>query len=130
MGDVIDRWRLNQGFNPYDNETQDMAIQSWVHILDREKVPAEVYNELFERSLTTRALAIQSGRDLPRMGAELLLAHWLGDNGLQKELRDKNKIGADKQLYSESYAPKCSWCVDTGKILTGPHRGLVCPHRD
>lgn len=126
MGDVLDRWRLNQGFNPYDDATQDLAIQSWVHILDREQVPAECYNELFERSLKTRAIAIHSGRDLPRMGAELLLAHWLGENGLMKQKRTE---ATENARLPEHRVKVCPDCLDTGVVVMGGNKGQLCLHR-
>jgi hypothetical protein len=44
MGDVFDRWRLNQGWNPWDDTTQDLAIASWCHTLDREEIPYTAYS--------------------------------------------------------------------------------------
>lgn len=90
MGEVLDRWRINQGWNPYDPKTQDLAIQSWVAILDKENVPPDAYAELYEWALSTRALAIQSGKQLPNFGVELLLAGWIGENGLQRQRAQQN----------------------------------------
>jgi hypothetical protein len=89
MGEVIDRWRLNQGYNPYDNAAQELAIQSWCASLDAEGVPHTAYAELYQRAVTTRAMAIQSGKSLPNFGVELLLAGWIGEHGLRNELRQR-----------------------------------------
>lgn len=123
MGDVLDRWRLNQGFNPYDDATQEAAIVSWVRVLDRDGIPANAYHELYERALKTRAMAIQDGRDLPRMGAELLLAGWIGNHGLNRERR--NRPGVDL-LEMPKTAPSCMACLDTKKGLYPPNAGQRC----
>lgn len=127
MGDVLDRWRLNQGFNPYDEPTQLAAIASWVHVLDRDGVPANAYCELYERALRTRAMAIQNGRDIPRMGVELMIAGWLGENGLMRE-RQKGTNKYRDLLNEPRYEPKCDRCMDTGKIMKGAFFGEKCDH--
>lgn len=108
MGQVLDRWRLNQGWNPWDNDTQSAAIKSYVYTLDAEKVPLTAYMELYERSLRSRVAALQSGKQLPNFGVELMLAEWLGPHGLRNELKTR-EIDAGRTLTSnaESICPKC-----------------------
>ena len=107
LGDVFDRWRLNNGWNPWDDKTQMAAIASWVRTLDRENIPASAYHELYERALQTRAAALQSSRNIPNFGAELLLAEWLGPNGLRAEIRQRE--------------------IDRGRTL-GANAATVCRH--
>lgn len=85
MGDVIDRWRINQGWSPLDQASQQLAIMSWVATLDKHSVPHEAYTELYERAITSRAIAMQGGKTVPQFGVEALLAGWLGEHGLQHE---------------------------------------------
>lgn len=108
MGQVLDRWRLNQGWNPWDNDTQMAAIKSYVYTLDAEQVPLTAYMELYERSLRSRVTAMQHGKQLPNFGVELMLAEWLGPHGLKKELQQR-EIDAGRTLtgYAESRCPKC-----------------------
>jgi hypothetical protein len=130
IGEVLDRWRLNLGWTPLDDDSHAMMCQAFIRILDKEKIPHTAYGELFERSLRTRAVMLAAGKKVPEFGAELMVAEWLGEAGLRRELGERRKIGADKQLVCESYTPKCSWCLDEGKILFGLRKGERCPHRD
>jgi len=123
IGEILDRWRLNEGWLPRDAASQDFEIQSYIASLDRARVPFDAYNELFERSLVTRAIAIQQGRTLPIFGVELLLAHWLGENGLAKERQIR--LNGDRQL-NPTCDQVCSRCLDTGRQVFAPHRGLPC----
>lgn len=111
MGDVFDRWRLNCGWNPWDNDTQGMAISSFVHTLDRAGVPASAYNELYERVLLIRANAIQNDKKIPQFGSDLMLAAWLGEGGLQSELRQR-EIDARRTLGANA-ASVCQHCYGT-----------------
>lgn len=112
MGDVFDRWRLNQGWNPWDDNTQDMAIASWVHSLDLAGVPARCYGELYERVLRRRAAAITQGKNVPSFGVELLLAEWDGEYGLRADIR-KSEIAAGRTLGANA-ASVCRWCGGSG----------------
>ncbi len=135
LGDVLDRWRLNQGWNPWDDDTQMMAIKSWVHVLDREDIPASAYNELYERALETRAHALRTGKTLPNFGAELLLAEWIGENGLRRELRQR-EIDSGRTLPSNAQS-RCGRCFGTGMEhkfdADGHNLGIIhgkeCDHR-
>jgi len=112
MGDVFDRWRLNQGWNPWDNNTQMAAISSFVATLDRENVPAAAYMELYERSIQMRTTAIQNGKSLPNFGAELLLACWNGEHGLRAEMRQREvERGRTLAANAESV---CQYCFGSG----------------
>ena len=112
MGDVFDRWRLNCGWNPWDNATQMAAIRSFVATLDREDIPASAYMELYERAINARVTALQAGRQLPQFGAELLLAQWSGEYGLQRELRQR-EIDAGRTLGANA-ASVCRHCDGSG----------------
>ena len=110
MGDVIDRWRLNKGWNPLDNESQDLAISSWVNVLDSENIPASAYNELFVRALKLRASLFSQGKQPPEMGIELMLSCW---ESLAQEIEQKRI--AEKRYLPETAASDCPRCFGLGK---------------
>lgn len=134
LGDVIDRWRLNLGWRPLDNESQSLAIQSWFHILESENVPAAAYNELFDRAIKLRALRMSQNQSVPDFGVELLLACWEGENGLRKEL-ERRRIAEGKTL-SQNAASQCRFCFGSGMRFrfdeSGKAVGIVgkCDHTD
>jgi len=112
MGDVFDRWRLNCGWNPWDDITQSAAIASFVYTLDREKVPETAYNELYERVLQLRATALQAGKQIPQFGVDLMLSCWDGEHGLRNELRQR-EIDAGRTLANNAESV-CEWCGGSG----------------
>jgi hypothetical protein len=130
MIDVLDRWRLNLGWKPWDFKTASMAAASWIASLNRQKVPAKAYMELYERSLEFRARALENGKQLPDMGSELLLSQW---PMLEKEIREKEI--ASKSMLPETAESKCPRCLGTGLettySLTGIRLGAGkrCDHR-
>jgi hypothetical protein len=131
MGDILDRWRLNQGWNVYDNDTQMMAISSWVHLLDREDVPASAYGELYERAMRTRAAMIANGKQPQTFGAEYLLAEWIGEAGLRKEWLAL-EIHRGRSL-SAANASTCEFCGGSGFRSVGEGRNAPvtkCNHRE
>ena len=131
LGDVFDRWRLNCGWNPWDDQTQAAATASFVATLDREGVPYTAYNELYERAIALRVTALQNGKNLPAFGAELLLAAWNGEYGLRSELRQR-EIDAGRTLEANA-AAACQTCYGTGlrtEIIDGYSVARKCDHND
>ena len=129
MGDVFDRWRLNCGWNPWDNQTQMAAIASFVHTLDREGVPASAYGELYERVLQMRSTAIQSGKQVPQFGVDLMVAAWSGEWGLRNELRQR-EVDRGRTLTGNAES-NCDMCYGTGfkMIDRNGYSGTVkCDH--
>lgn len=131
MGDVFDRWRLNCGWNPWDDTTQDAAITSFVHSLDREGIPSSAYAELYERVLSVRARAIQDGRQIPQFGVELLISQWTGEYGLRAELRQR-EIDRGRTLMPNAETV-CRHCLGSGWRKMGDDRTAPvtrCDHTD
>lgn len=135
MGDVLDRWRINCGWNPWDDATQDAGIASYVHTLDRYDVPAKLYGELYERVIQLRTSAIIAGKQIPNFGAEIMLACWQGESGLRDELR-RREIEERRTLPSvaASQCPRCGGLeagleqiYDADGNLQGSRKG--CDHR-
>lgn len=123
MGEVLDRWRLNNGWNPLDDKTQMASIAAFVHELDTEKVPHQHYGELYSRALRSRIAAVQNGKQLPNFGVELMLAEWLGPHGLKKELQQR-EIDAGRTLTSNA-ASVCLKCDGTGMERVKDAQGRI-----
>lgn len=124
---MLDRWRLNLGWTPLDDDSHAMMCQAFVRILDKEKIPFTAYSELFERALRTRAVMLAVGKKVPDFGAELMVAEWIGEAGLRRELSERRKIGIDRQLIIGGVPCPCGKCLGTGKVLfTGEVCGCGC----
>lgn len=124
MGDVLDRWRLNNGWNPLDNKTQMASIASYVYELDAENVPSECYGELYSRALRSRVAAIQAGKQMPTFGVELLIAEWNGPNGLRVEMKER-EIARGRTLTGQATS-QCTKCFGTGvENLRDEHGNII-----
>ena len=120
LGELFDRWRLNQGWNPWDNETQRLAIASWAHSLDKAGIPFAAYSELYERVIASRAAALNAGRQVTGFGVELLIAEWLGPHGLKIEMHQREVDRA--RTLPESAESQCERCFGTGmETITMPN---------
>ena len=89
MGDVLDRWRLNEGWNPHDELTQSFEIRSYVLSLNREGVPANAYQELYETYAEGRMLNRNSelGKQIAKFAGKLANAE-----------EEKPAVGAKKKF--------------------------------
>jgi hypothetical protein len=112
LGTIIFRTRLAKGWNGYDRRTQDLAVQTWFEILNTEKIPPAAYDELYRRACSFQAAVIQSGREAPEMSAQLMLACWIGENGLLAEIK-RHEIEARNRL-PETAKSQCVRCFGTG----------------
>lgn len=114
----------------YDDNTQDLAIQSWVRSLDREGVPHQAYCELYERALASRAIGISKGKDVKPFGVEFLVAEWIGEHGLKAELRER-EIAKGRTLAANAESV-CSLCNGSGWKTVGEGRNAPvakCDHQ-
>lgn len=109
LGDVLDAWRISQGWKPFDQKTQDKTIEIWCLLLDAEHVPHEYYAELFKRAMNFRAKELLKGREIPAFCVELLLAMWepMRNEVIRKRIQER--IGSRRILpeYAESQCPDC-----------------------
>jgi hypothetical protein len=105
LGEVIDRWRIGAGWQPFDERTQHLTIAVWLELLNAAGVPPEAYAELYRRGLMARAVAIAAGVKVPDFGPELLLAVW---PALKRE-QEQAAVAARKYLpaQAESVCPRC-----------------------
>lgn len=120
------RW-LSQGWRVMDPKDAEPMALAYIELLNEHKIPYEQYQTLYARAVGLRAARISEGKSCDDFSADLMIACW---PALRTELNNAKTIGADKQLYGEAYTPECDWCLDLGKILTGPRAGQPCPHRD
>jgi len=100
--------RASRGYNPLTPEANLQAAEAFVGILDRGKVPAELYQKLYDRFTDYRTRLISNGQQSPNLIPELLLSLWTGANGLRVELLDKKPERPDNDPY------ECLICSDTG----------------
>ena len=126
---VLNKLWLSRGYHVMDPADAEPMALSFIEHLDEAGVPYEHYQQLYRATVAYRAEQRRNGKRVDEFSAELMVTCW---PGLKEQLNfdRQNKIGADRQLYGESYVPKCNWCLDTNKILTGPRAGQICPHRD
>lgn len=111
------------GWKPLDNDSQELAMQSWICELDKENIPFEAYNDLFTKALGIRAKLFANGKNAPDFGIELLIAAWIG--GVRDEWR-KRKVD-QKRFLPEKAESVCSDCFGTGlkhRIENGKTLGI------
>lgn len=131
LGTIIFRTRLAKGWNGYEPRTQAMAVQTWHEILQTEKVPHQVYDELYRRACNFQAFILQTGKEPPEMSAQLMLSQWIGESGLRKELAER-EIKSGKFL-GENAESVCRYCHGSGwrTIKEGNYSfAKKCDHRD
>jgi len=108
-----------------------LAVQTWFEILQTEKVPAEQYDALYRRACNYQAFIIQQGKEAPDMSAQLMLAQWIGGNGLRAEL-ERERIESGKYLPSNAESV-CKHCNGSGfrEVIDGKYKGVKkCNHED
>jgi hypothetical protein len=109
LSNILDKTRLAKGWNPYDDASQNLAIQTWFEILEAAKIEPQSYNELYRRACLFRAEKIADGGNAPEISAELLVAFW---KPLQTEIR-QNRILSGKFLGTNA-ASVCQYCFGSG----------------
>lgn len=95
---LINRSRMLNGWTTKTAEELDDTIETWGEMFNHYQIPTTAYPELYLRGFDVRQRKMNLGQEPPQMDATLLVSQWTGENGLQKELREKAKIGIDRQL--------------------------------
>jgi hypothetical protein len=95
----------------------DDTIETWGEMFRHYAIPVDAYAELYQRAFDARQRKMNQGHECPTMDCTLLVSQWTGDNGLQKELREKARIAADRQLAQGGEPNPCDQCFGTGKKL-------------
>lgn len=112
MGEVLDAWRRNLGWNPLDQDSLDLDSAAWVTVLDTENVPPSAYPRLYVEALNMRAAMMRQGKNPPDMGVELFLACWSGPNGLQVKMRQEQI--EQRNTLAANAEGGCQKCFGTG----------------
>jgi hypothetical protein len=86
------------GWTTKTAEELDDTIETWGEMFNHYQIPTSVYPDLYLRGFDARQRRMNAGQDVPTMDCTLLVSQWTGENGLQKELREKAKIAADRQI--------------------------------
>lgn len=113
MGDILDRYRLDQGWGVFDDSTLVAMMQSYFAILDPEGVPHQAYGTLYNLFVGTRARARHAGKEPPGFGPDAMLAEWIGEHGLRSGWANHPHNTGPRQL-SESAPTQCVRCHGTG----------------
>lgn len=95
---LINKSRLLNGWMMRTAQELDPTIRAWHELFTEYSIPISAYEQLYKRAFEFRQRRMNQGQDCPTMDCTLLVSQWTGENGLQKELREKARIAADKQL--------------------------------
>ena len=93
VGDFIDRFRRQAGWNLADEQTPEakndrkQLILVFLEVLGVSGAPVEYYDKLYQLAMATRAKAKSDGKSVPfHITAEEVAAEWFA---LERKLRDK-----------------------------------------
>jgi hypothetical protein len=115
----------------FDDLEEDIAV--WYQKFAEYAVPIEAYTELFDLAFRYRAKQISRGDQPLPMDATLLIAQWIGENGLKKRMRER-EIDKRRTL-PETAESRCPRCMGLGKEYVfdaeGKQLGVkqTCDHR-
>lgn len=107
LGQLIDRYRLSQGFNPLPTDDHNRAVVAWYEVLAYAKVPRESWPVCYRAAMQRRAERKAEGREVWPLSADDLVAEFQGIRRLNDEL-DKSRL-----LPQHAAAP-CPRCFGTG----------------
>jgi hypothetical protein len=103
---LINKVRMLNGWTTKTAQELDATIRTWGEILNRYKIPLEHYQTLYWRAFDTRQMRLNQGQDVPALDATLLVSHWTGPNGLQREVADqREKARIDEHRYLDAGTP-------------------------
>jgi hypothetical protein len=113
----------------------DMEIKIWAEAFDEYRIPIDQYLPLLKRARDLRVSRLNSGLECPDYNSELLIACWIGESGLKKEI-ELNRVAKGRTLTANSETI-CPRCFGAGMEFrfdpeTGFKIGIVgkCDHRE
>lgn len=109
---VINQSRLANGWLTRTAQELDPMIREWARIFDRYNIPPNHYQELYTRAFEVRANALHNGSHPASMDATLIASQWIGQNGLQQELRRRQV--EDARALPSNAESACDKCLGTG----------------
>lgn len=131
---VINLSRGTLGWGLKTAKDLDEEIKIWAFTFNDYKIPDEHLLDLWKRARDLRIARLQNGLECPDFTAELLAACWVGANGLQAELREK-EIRKGRTLTANAET-QCKYCFGTGRRYkfdeNGKTLGIIgkCNHED
>lgn len=106
----INKNRISKGWGILPASEAELVASVYIEILDKARVPVKHYARLYDRAMETRIRKLSNGETPPDFSAELMVACWVGPNGLSNEMRE-----ADSQrLLPETVKSDCPKCFGTG----------------
>lgn len=108
LGNVIDRWRISQGWSPMANDDHDRVLCVWFEILSHAGVPPRAYASCYNSAMARRAELKAQGRELQHLTADDLVVEWL-------KIRGRPEDSGGVRLLPEHAGGACQRCFGTGK---------------
>jgi hypothetical protein len=130
---LINRSRALNGWGMRTLNDLEEEITVWYRKFAEYNVPINAYPELFDLAFKYRAVQISRGEKPLPMDATLLVAQWIGENGLRKQMRQRD-IDA-RNLLPATAESQCRRCLGLGKEYLYGQKGDVlgvlpsCDHR-
>jgi hypothetical protein len=110
MLSVLNKRWLSQGWRAMEDADAEPMALIFIEKLDEERIPYQIYGELFSRSVKLRARRMEQGLNCDDFSVDMMLACW---PTLRKEIREK-EIAA-KNLLPETAESQCRRCMGLGK---------------
>jgi hypothetical protein len=125
---VIDRWRLNRGWNVLDDMTQAMAIQSWASVFSAAGIPFAALGDLFDRYLIVRGQMFGNGKfGAAEFGAEFLIGVWeSGYAGVWHDAQAAKVLRLTDN--TEEIKRQCKRCFGVGMEIVDGKGARRCDH--
>jgi hypothetical protein len=127
---LINRVRKQNGWSMKEFDELKPQIATWYTDFARHGIPVTAYTELFNRAFDYRVNKLSRGEDPMPMDSPLLVSQWIGENGLKKEL-EQRQVALGRTL-GENAASVCKYCLGTGWRAVSEERNAAherCDHQ-
>lgn len=105
---LVNKSRKLNGWGASTAKELDPQIRVWAEQFNRYAIPLAAYGELFNRAFDVRIDKMNKIGEGPTMDAALLVSQWIGEHGLQAELR-RHEIEHARTL-TDVAASQCQRC--------------------
>lgn len=126
LGQLVDKWRLSQGWHPMTDEEQDATVAVWIEALDAARVEPWAYSEIYLAALQVRGSAMANGQVPQAFGPELFISLWPSI----RDKREREAVEGGRQL-PEVAMSACPLCLGSGwqsKRVDGQDYSRRCPN--
>jgi hypothetical protein len=107
MGQILDRYRTSQGWQPLPDADHAQMVAAWLEVLHVAGVPAEQFDACYRAAIQTRLERRARGEELGPLSANDLATEWVRVRAMHAEL---NKT----RLLPENAVHACQACFGTG----------------